>query len=99
MSDYNNEKYPVGALKPKAETGVLNFLAVSISCDVVLRNLTEWFFRNIQITMEVTSQWLSWTQELILMQLDLWFVWNKILIKLKFIQFFLIYSESSKRLS
>lgn len=27
MSDYNNEKYPVGALKPKAETKVLNFLA------------------------------------------------------------------------
>jgi hypothetical protein len=26
MGEYNNEKYPVGALKPKAETGVLNFL-------------------------------------------------------------------------
>lgn len=27
MGDFNNEKYPVGSLKPKAETGVLNFLA------------------------------------------------------------------------
>lgn len=27
MSDYNNEKYPIGALKPKAETKVLSFLA------------------------------------------------------------------------
>lgn len=27
MSDFNNEKYPSGSLKPKAETGVLNFLA------------------------------------------------------------------------
>ena len=27
MSDFNNEKYPIGALKPKAETGVLNFLS------------------------------------------------------------------------
>lgn len=26
MSDYNNEKYPIGALKPKAETKVLSFL-------------------------------------------------------------------------
>lgn len=26
MGDFNNEKYPVGALKPKAETGVLSFL-------------------------------------------------------------------------
>lgn len=26
MGDYNNEKYPVCALKPKAETNVLNFL-------------------------------------------------------------------------
>lgn len=27
MGDFNNEKYPVGSLKPKAETGVLSFLA------------------------------------------------------------------------
>jgi tripeptidyl-peptidase II len=27
MSDFNGEKYPIGNLKPKAETGVLNFLA------------------------------------------------------------------------
>lgn len=27
MSDFNGEKYPIGALKPKAETGVINFLA------------------------------------------------------------------------
>ncbi|CRK95491.1 CLUMA_CG008960, isoform A [Clunio marinus] len=27
MSEYNNEKYPIGSLKPKAETGVLSFLA------------------------------------------------------------------------
>lgn len=27
MGDYNNEKYPIGALKPKAETKVLSFLA------------------------------------------------------------------------
>lgn len=26
MGDYKNEKYPVGALKPKAETNVLSFL-------------------------------------------------------------------------
>jgi len=26
MGDYNNEKYPVHALKPKAETSVLHFL-------------------------------------------------------------------------
>lgn len=26
MSDFSNEKYPVCALKPKAETNVLNFL-------------------------------------------------------------------------
>lgn len=26
MGDYSNEKYPVCALKPKAETNVLNFL-------------------------------------------------------------------------
>lgn len=27
MSDFNNEKYPTSSLKPKAETGVLSFLA------------------------------------------------------------------------
>lgn len=27
MSDFNNEKYPIGSLKPKAETGVISFLA------------------------------------------------------------------------
>lgn len=27
MGDFTNEKYPIGSLKPKAETGVLNFLA------------------------------------------------------------------------
>lgn len=26
MGDFNNEKYPVSSLKPKAETGVLSFL-------------------------------------------------------------------------
>jgi tripeptidyl-peptidase II len=26
MGEYNNEKYPMGALKPKAETGVVNFV-------------------------------------------------------------------------
>lgn len=26
MSDFNNEKYPISALKPKAETNVLSFL-------------------------------------------------------------------------
>ena len=26
MSDFNNEKYPISALKPKAETNVTNFL-------------------------------------------------------------------------
>lgn len=26
MGDYNNEQYPIGSLKPKSETGVLNFL-------------------------------------------------------------------------
>lgn len=26
MSEFNNEKYPIGSLKPKAETGVLSFL-------------------------------------------------------------------------
>lgn len=27
MSDFNNEKFPIGSLKPKAETGVTSFLA------------------------------------------------------------------------
>lgn len=27
MGDFNNEKYPISALKPKSETGVINFLS------------------------------------------------------------------------
>lgn len=27
MGDFNNEKYPIGSLKPKSETNVLNFLS------------------------------------------------------------------------